>query len=584
MSEEIEVVYNTRSRGKRLSNELRVRLSLALSADLESVRDVDELDDIDPFEDFDDDQDIDYIPDEDASDIEEELEIEPNELEDSDEELEEEQEEEETLTPNERSDECFFGKDGTEWKKNEPSAVGRTRHHNIMRFRSGPRTKNSIPIEVFKLFCTPNMSFIIITETNRYANETVRKWNAENPDRTSRVWKELTSTELDAFIGILLAAGVSHNNMQKSEVLWRTDGLPIFRAAMSHKRFLALSRYIRFDNGRTREFRQKTDKAAPIRDIWNILNENLAKNYDPHENFTVDEQLFPYRGRTKFTQYIPSKPAKYGIKIWWACDAKTKYPLQGKLYTGRLEGEEREVNQGENVLLQFANRYSNTGRTAIADNFFTTLDGVKRLAVIGLSFVGTIRANKRCIPEEMKKNPDRPVFSTLFGFHENLVSICSYVPKKNKAVNLISTVHYTKYCEGEAKKPEAILFYNSTKAGVDCMDQMVTHFTCKRSTKRWTYAYFCNMLDVMALAAFCICKELDGQKNSDARRNFLDTLSKSLVNANIENRMNNVHIIKHFSTRTAIESYFGKPINVSIRIELISFNFVSFCLCFVFIL
>jgi len=107
---------------------------------------------------------------------------------------------------------------------------------------------------------------------------------------------------------------------------------------MSYHRFRILARYVRFDNGRTREFRQRTDKAAPIRDIRNFVNENLRDNYDPHENITIDEQLFPYRGRTKFTQYIPSKPAKYGIKVWWACDSKTKYPLKGKLYCGRSEG------------------------------------------------------------------------------------------------------------------------------------------------------------------------------------------------------------------------------------------------------
>lgn len=158
-----------------------------------------------------------------------------------------------------------------------------------MRFRSGPKENNSIPIEVFKKFFTPNISFIIITETNRYAKETIRKWNEKNPTKKSRVWEDLTSTELDAFIGILLAAGVTHNNMQNSSVLWQSDALPLFRAAMSHKRFLALTRYIRFDDGRTREFRQTLDKAAPIRDIWNFLNENLAKNYEPHETITIDE-------------------------------------------------------------------------------------------------------------------------------------------------------------------------------------------------------------------------------------------------------------------------------------------------------
>lgn len=249
-----------------------------------------------------------------------------------------------------------------------------------------------------------------------------------------------------------------------------------------------------------------------------------------NHNFTVDEQIFPYRGKTRFTQYIPSKPAKYGIKIWWACDSKTKYPLEGKTYTGREEGQERDVKQGGKILLQFTNRFSHSGRTAIADNFFTTLEGAKRLSNIGLSFFGTIRPNKRCVPKEMKKKT--PVHSSLFGFHESLVSICSKLLlvtclKKNRAVILLSTMHYTKHCEGEAQKPEAILFYNANKDGVDCMDRMATQFTCKRPTKRWTFAFFCNMLDVMALAALCICKEVDRLDKFDARRTFLTTLTKS---------------------------------------------------------
>ena len=117
--------------------------------------------------------------------------------------------------------------------------------------------------------------------------DAVQKWNGKNSNSKPRVWNDLTSTELDVFIGILLAMGLPHNNMQDSKVLWRSNALPIFRAAMSHRRFLALSRYIRFDDSRTREFRQRSDKAAPIRDIWNFLNASFAKNYEPHENITV---------------------------------------------------------------------------------------------------------------------------------------------------------------------------------------------------------------------------------------------------------------------------------------------------------
>ncbi|KRY04854.1 hypothetical protein T01_11867 [Trichinella spiralis] len=39
--------------------------------------------------------------------------------------------------------------------------------------------------------------------------------------------------------------------------------------------------------------------------------------YNPSENVTVDERLYPFKGRCQFRQYMPKKPAKYGIKFWW---------------------------------------------------------------------------------------------------------------------------------------------------------------------------------------------------------------------------------------------------------------------------
>ena len=83
----------------------------------------------------------------------------------------------------------------------------------------------------------------------------------------------------------------------------------------------------------------------------------MAAAYTPHEALTVDEQLFPYRGRTRFTQYIPSKPAKYGLKVWWLCDSKSYRPVKVMTYSGKLPNQEREVNQGQNVGLELAENY-----------------------------------------------------------------------------------------------------------------------------------------------------------------------------------------------------------------------------------
>jgi predicted transposase YbfD/YdcC len=76
--------------------------------------------------------------------------------------------------------------------------------------------------------------------------------------------------------------------------------------------------------------------------------------------------------------------------------------------------------------------------------------------------------------------------------------ILSYCPKKGKSVILISTMHNQPKIDdtAENKKPEVILYYNSTKGGVDAIDKMVRSYSCKRMTRRWSLAIFYNMIDI----------------------------------------------------------------------------------------
>ena len=98
-----------------------------------------------------------------------------------------------------------------------------------------------------------------------------------------------------------------------------------------------------------RETRNRMDKLAPIRIIWDMFIENCIKHYKPSEQVTVDEQLVTFRGRCSFKMYIPSKPGRYGIKIWALCDAKNAYLVNAKVYLGKELGQP-EINQGENVV------------------------------------------------------------------------------------------------------------------------------------------------------------------------------------------------------------------------------------------
>ena len=91
-----------------------------------------------------------------------------------------------------------------------------------------------------------------------------------------------------------------------------------------------ISRYIRFDN---RANRDRSIKDAPIHYLWELFVQNCMPSYIPSAFMTVDEQLCNYGGRVLFKCYIPTKPGKYGIKIWCLCEDTTAYFINGQIYT-----------------------------------------------------------------------------------------------------------------------------------------------------------------------------------------------------------------------------------------------------------
>ena len=170
----------------------------------------------------------------------------------------------------------------------------------------------------------PEICDITLREKNRRRKRVCVAFNSDLMNRfplasrrpPSKTFQPFTEPELLAFIGILIAAGVHRQNKQNVEDMWKGDALPLIRIAMSRDQFKMMLRFIRFDNKNTSAERAQTDKAAPIQDIWIMLNRNFEKACKPYECITIDEQLFPFSSHTKFTKYIPFKPAKNAIKVF----------------------------------------------------------------------------------------------------------------------------------------------------------------------------------------------------------------------------------------------------------------------------
>ena len=189
-------------------------------------------------------------------------------------------------------------------------------------------------------------SILLFAAQIKKAKTVYDNYNSNNLN-SNRSWRPVTTQEMYAFIGILICSGVNNSNTDHTSEMWKSTSYHLYRATMGLNRYRAILRFIRFDDANTRQARTEQDKAALFRDVWTMFNSNLSKMYKPTENLTIDEQLYPYRRHTKFTQYIPSNPAKYGIKIWWICDAENAYPFKGIIYTGKVGNVREKIKERE---------------------------------------------------------------------------------------------------------------------------------------------------------------------------------------------------------------------------------------------
>lgn len=382
----------------------------------------------------------------------------------------------------------------------------------------------------------------IVLETNRKANMACKSQEREDHEsKRVRTWLDTNADEMYAFLGILLHIGAEKANLVQAKDLFHKSNMPFYRAVMSLDRFEQLCRFLRFDDSRTRINRLREDKLAPIRHVWNLFQTNLTSSFIPSKELCIDEQLVTTRNRCSFRQYIPSKPGKYGIKIFWAVDSKTNYPVSAEIYLGMQPNNKRSCGISHELVMRLCDRYLNIGTNITMDNFFTSYPLAKELAEKNTTLVGTIRSNKRELPKpftsaELAKK--RGSFTSAFCFSDEC-ELVSYTNNTHKNVLLLSTAHATEEIDSKSKKPVVILDYNAHKGGVDTFDKMLRGFSCKRKSNRWPMVIFYNMVDVAAFSAFRLyelCHPNWNKNKSEKRKIFIKELAFDLARKHLENR------------------------------------------------
>ena len=114
------------------------------------------------------------------------------------------------------------------------------------------------------------------------------------------------------------------------------------------------------------------DPLFKIRPVVNHLNDTFGSQCIPRRNVTIDECMVPFKDPTSLKQYIPSKPNKWGVKIWMLACADNSYIQYIDIYPGKTVRTEGSLASSvvKNCIVN--GRLRDQGYHVYTDNYFTS--------------------------------------------------------------------------------------------------------------------------------------------------------------------------------------------------------------------
>ena len=86
---------------------------------------------------------------------------------------------------------------------------------------------------------------------------------------------------------------------------------------------------------------KNSKKIEKIRPFIDLLETALSDRYYPTKDLSIDESLLKFKGKLAFKQFIPTKRARFGVKIYKNVDSNGVL-LRSKIYCV-------EINQLDNA-------------------------------------------------------------------------------------------------------------------------------------------------------------------------------------------------------------------------------------------
>jgi hypothetical protein len=399
-------------------------------------------------------------------------------------------------------------------------------------------------LDFVSLIFIPEILSILVAQTKLYAMQLQQKLG-----RQDNQWTATTVNEIRAYLGIRIFMSVLQ--LPAMEMYWSTDymfGNLFVPNIMPRDRFNKLCQYFHANDSTTNPGRGEPghDRLHHVRPLIDIVNERCLKQYNPHQNTSVDEAMIAFRGRLGFRQYLPAKPTKYGIKVKIRADSENGYYNEFEIYTGK-SGDHVNAKLGltTRYVLNLTKKIENKNHIVNIENYFTSFDLYKMLIERQTYARGTARSNRKNFPSTIlhpkcvKNQGEKKIVQR--------GQITAW--KDKKVIYFLSSADdptldglqvQRRQKDGTQRmvaSPAVVQNYNLKMNGVDKADQSRTEYPTYRMCKRWWTYVFYLLLDLSVANAFILMKESPdhklktsmGKSKERTLLNFRMNLAKQMI-------------------------------------------------------
>lgn len=342
--------------------------------------------------------------------------------------------------------------------------------------------------------------------------------------------------ELYAFISVHIYMGISY--LPRIDMYWSQHfHHPFVTSLFTRDRYQLLSSCFCITNPNDNNI---DDPASHTIEFISHLNIVFPQHYIPSQYLTFDETMCAYKGRSNIRQYIPSKPHKWGYKIW--CLASNNYLLKLRLYEGASDSDS-EYGKTYSLIVDFMKGCENKNHILFIDNFFTSPSLIHHLATMNIAVCGSVRLNRKGMPPSSQINKSilkRMKRGETLHFQKD--DICLVIWKDQNILKLLYN-HIqpsTKYNalkrwgdnneKVEMSVHQAIKDYFVNARSVDVLGQLHYSYPINRKSVNSTSSLIWWLINICIVNAFTLYKiENKGPTHLDFRIMLMNELAAMYI-------------------------------------------------------